>query len=380
MLNPYAAMEIISVVFIFIILISLLANWKKAEITTKFFALNIFLIIIGTICDIIEITFGSVISTQADLNLIYVSCLIGNFLSISFSYYCTFQANTKDQLISLWIPRIVLIVDGLSMIVITVAQFAGKLFIVNGDEISSGWPLYYLFVSELSTTTFLVVNLCIYRKKIGNRIFIALLILITTPAIGLIIEAFIPTAYISYSTLSVSTLIQYVLLQSSVINRAEMRSQIESEVSRTDVLTSLQNRRAYTELLDSITEPGCFGALFFDVNGLKITNDTQGHLAGDTLIKNFANLLRETLPETKLFRISGDEFVAFYQGLAQKRLFESNIVSIKVAIDKHNSIASMGSSFEEYADITQVITEAEKNMYLDKEEYYQRTGHDRRKR
>lgn len=380
MINPYAAMEIVSLIYIAIILISLLAKWKKAQTSTKLFALNIGLIMIGTICDVIEISYVDTLPLQLDLMLLYFTCLIGNSLSISFSYYSMFQANSKEHLISVWIPRTVLFVNGLSMAVITVAQFTGRLFVINDGEVYGGAPIYFLFISELLSTAFILVVLIIVRKKIGRRVFMALLVLIVAPTVGLLIEAAVPGVYVSYSSLSISILIQYVLLQSRVVSEAEMRSQIESEVSRTDVMTGLQNRRAYTELLDSIPGPVSCGAMFFDVNGLKITNDTKGHIAGDNLIRDFAGLLRGNLPEAKLFRISGDEFVAIYHGAEKKKIFESDIAVVRDAIDGHDSIASMGVCFEEDGDITKIIAEAERNMYLDKEKYYRKNGHDRRRR
>lgn len=378
MLNPFVAMEIISIIYISIILITILAKWKNTEKSTKLFALNIVLVIIGTVCDAVEISTITT-SLHANLALVFITFIIGGSLAIVFSYYCMFQANAKEHLISIKIPRIILIVNGLAILLITIAYFSGKLFVVNEDEVTAGIFLYIYLLIELLTSVFLLIMLLIKRKKIGTRVFIGLLVLISAPAVGLCLEYILPYAYISYSTLSISILIQYVLIQSRVVSEAEMRNRIESEVSRTDVMTGLSNRRAYTEYLDSFTEPVCCGAMFFDVNGLKMTNDTKGHIAGDNLIISFAGLLKDKLSGAKLFRISGDEFVAIYYGLAKKKLFEEEKVAISVAITKNNSIASMGSGYKENEDILQIITEAEQNMYLDKQEYYRKSGCDRRK-
>ena len=49
-----------------------------------------------------------------------------------------------------------------------------------------------------------------------------------------------------------------------------------------------------------------------DVDGLKLVNDTLGHAAGDDLLRAAAWVLRRSLREQDLlFRIGGDEFVAF---------------------------------------------------------------------
>lgn len=47
----------------------------------------------------------------------------------------------------------------------------------------------------------------------------------------------------------------------------------------------------------------------FDLNNLKLINDSLGHLAGDQMIRSFARLLKESMPKNaKLYRYGGDEF------------------------------------------------------------------------
>lgn len=49
----------------------------------------------------------------------------------------------------------------------------------------------------------------------------------------------------------------------------------------------------------------------FDLNDLKLTNDTYGHVMGDKLIITFANVLKETIGYFNFVgRFGGDEFIA----------------------------------------------------------------------
>lgn len=378
MINPYFAMELLSIINCSIILISILINWKNAELSTKLFSVNIILVILGTLFDALCIG-PSIISIDAELALTYASCIIANSLSIAFSYYCAYQTNSKSQVIPLWMPRTITIVDILSISLVTVSYFRGTLFLFVNGEYTAGIPIYIMFIIEFLTTIFMLIILCKSGKQIEKRVFVGLLILICTPIIGGIIELSIPGVYVSYIALSISILIQFSLTQAKLISEAEIRNQIEIEISRTDVMTKLQNRRAYTELLDSHTEPLRCGALFFDVNGLKEINDKKGHLAGDELIIKFANLLRENLPNSELFRISGDEFVALYLSGESINNFEKEKATVREAITNNNSLAAMGSHFEENMNICTTITKAEKDMYNDKREYHIKNGYDRRK-
>jgi diguanylate cyclase (GGDEF)-like protein len=81
----------------------------------------------------------------------------------------------------------------------------------------------------------------------------------------------------------------------------------------TDPLTGVLNRRGFLEAaereLDRARRYGHAVALaFVDIRGLKAVNDTEGHLAGDQLLRKVTTLLRESARTHDLVgRIGGDE-------------------------------------------------------------------------
>ncbi len=83
-----------------------------------------------------------------------------------------------------------------------------------------------------------------------------------------------------------------------------------------DSLTGLPNYRLFLERLTSrLAEPDAtsrpFVLLFFDMDRLKLINDTHGHEKGDRVIQHIAAHLMTTLPESQFIcRRSGDEFIA----------------------------------------------------------------------
>ncbi|MCR0984926.1 PAS domain S-box protein [Roseomonas populi] len=80
-----------------------------------------------------------------------------------------------------------------------------------------------------------------------------------------------------------------------------------------DPLTDLANRRLfYLELDKALTrvhQGECLALHCIDLDHFKGVNDTLGHAAGDTLLQQAADRLRDCVPESSLVaRIAGDEF------------------------------------------------------------------------
>src|SRR4029077_19558879 len=80
----------------------------------------------------------------------------------------------------------------------------------------------------------------------------------------------------------------------------------------TDELTGLYNRRGYVTraaTLLKVAEPKSIWQIFFDVDELKIINDTYGHWAGDRALMEVASVLRQAFRSTDIVaRVGGDEF------------------------------------------------------------------------
>lgn len=89
----------------------------------------------------------------------------------------------------------------------------------------------------------------------------------------------------------------------------------------TDELTRLPNRAAWFAELDQAVAWGrrsnhVVAVMFMDLNGFKQINDVFGHAAGDEVLRQFGQRLRETCRHGEFIaRLSGDEFVICAHGL-----------------------------------------------------------------
>ncbi len=86
-------------------------------------------------------------------------------------------------------------------------------------------------------------------------------------------------------------------------------------IARHDPLTGLLNRGAFLERLEQglariRRNGGSISLLFLDLDGFKQVNDNSGHHAGDCLLKEVAQRLKQELREIDAAgRLGGDEFV-----------------------------------------------------------------------
>lgn len=98
-------------------------------------------------------------------------------------------------------------------------------------------------------------------------------------------------------------------------------AQLMERMALTDELTRLPNRAAWFAELDQAVAWGrrsnhVVAVMFMDLNGFKQINDVFGHAAGDEVLRQFSQRLRETCRHGEFIaRLSGDEFVVGAHGL-----------------------------------------------------------------
>jgi diguanylate cyclase (GGDEF)-like protein len=101
------------------------------------------------------------------------------------------------------------------------------------------------------------------------------------------------------------------------------------EVSRTDPLTGCLNRRGFEEraLAQISAAARCAGqgaVLLLDVDQLKLVNDSQGHAAGDELLRWVVRTLQRTVrPTDAIGRLGGDEFAVLFADIEPANAIES---------------------------------------------------------
>ncbi len=149
-----------------------------------------------------------------------------------------------------------------------------------------------------------------------------------------------------------------------------------------DQLTMTGNRHMFAETMEALADEEAVGFVYCDVTGLKRVNDTEGHQAGDRLLLNAVESLREAFPNDQLFRLGGDEFVVVCRssGQAGQPDLQRHAARLRESAARRRVNLAIGHAWKRHPgnQLSALLSEAEQNMYNDKAEYYRRNGMDRR--
>ena len=137
-----------------------------------------------------------------------------------------------------------------------------------------------------------------------------------------------------------------------------------------DDLTGLYNRTAYNKHIAEIEKKKIalgFGIIIFDIDNFKKINDTQGHLAGDMVLKHVANVLTLvfSLPKYSVYRIGGDEFAVLTENATETQLINAMLEFRKILEKNENITISKGYSVIQ-GNVKVAFENADKMLYADK--------------
>ena len=145
-------------------------------------------------------------------------------------------------------------------------------------------------------------------------------------------------------------------------------------LSYTDSLTGLHNRAYFTKKVNELIKEEAFPIriIMGDVNGLKMVNDTFGHIEGDNLIIAMSNRLKSLYNNDLIFRWGGDEFILLVPNC--NSCVECDLMRKITTIDNSSLnlnftlSMSIGSSIikNKYDNLDDALKDAENELYSHK--------------
>jgi len=177
-----------------------------------------------------------------------------------------------------------------------------------------------------------------------------------------------------------------LLLSYSLINKLNYADDIEKQknelliTSTMDHLTKLRNRKEIDYILDSNVKifnryNESFSIILLDIDDFKKVNDNYGHLVGDEVLINIANILKEHTREIDIVgRWGGEEFLIICTRTNEE---EASILAEKlrkkIEENQFNTVgyktASFGvSSYKENDSLSTLLIRTDEAMYFSKAE------------
>lgn len=147
-----------------------------------------------------------------------------------------------------------------------------------------------------------------------------------------------------------------------------------------DLQTGVRNRNAFEKSLILLQNKHAqVTVMMFDVNYLKMANDTYGHESGDILIETAAQTIRDFfIKKGKTYRIGGDEFCVLAPYFTDETMekifsdFQQNIKLLnygkKIPLSLAMGYSSCVYGTELNDDIYQAFNRADRNMYNHKKQ------------
>ena len=146
------------------------------------------------------------------------------------------------------------------------------------------------------------------------------------------------------------------------------------EQGEKDMLTGLYNRNRYEMDCVRCKElyENSLSCIYMDANGLHEINNTQGHEAGDKMLKTIAKWIMKVFGVRSTYRIGGDEFLVFAPDISEAELrHRCHGISMRLQEDGYH-ISCGTAVMEGEFDVEELVKTAETHMYADKRRYYSR--------
>ena len=287
------------------------------------------------------------------------------------------------------ILNILLIINTVFQIV---SAFCGWMITIDSQNNYTHGPLYFIYIAEyLVVIAIIIIEFLIYGKGFARQNRYSLYSVMALVLGGILLQEILGgefrTAYISMTIGAAFLFIHYIEYDQL---DSEHRINEQEKMLNRDALTGLRSRYAYSKALTGYEAqgklPDDLAAFSIDINGLKFTNDTLGHAAGDELICGAAECINTVFGGVGLcYRTGGDEFIVLAHIDREKAsALLAGLYEVADAWDGkliHNLSMSAGyalASDHQGASAEKLVFFADKGMYEEKNRYYNQLGDKRR--
>jgi diguanylate cyclase (GGDEF)-like protein len=166
-----------------------------------------------------------------------------------------------------------------------------------------------------------------YMSASGSRVLVFAPLIVLSAIFGAFASLLIAGAHLPHGATIWITSVCIIVYAAAVfaLGRFGLTHVVRLEdLSRTDSLSGLPNRRALHEDAARCAKPGEEVAVaLIDLDGFKLVNDHYGHVVGDQVLVEVSQVLQEICAhEARCYRLGGDEFAVLKVGAVAGTILE----------------------------------------------------------
>ena len=368
--------SVILCIIIFCIGICMIVFWlfarHKAKIQKTLLKLGLFAILLS-IWSINENQL-SILIMRNNLVCSYIAFVVLMLLPFSFASFVYSFYESDSQLWRLYFTgNLAQIILCLAMQLLHLADFRETLWTTHAMMIILVFLIIYCSINQLRSG--------IHSKRVLLNI---LCMILCAVALVLDLIAFYAGAWDSNSFGRLGFLTYIILLgiasaqESASLMKMGQEANTYQILAYTDQMTDMYNRAAFNRDFDACSmSPDNVAIIDFDLNNLKKTNDTYGHMAGDKYITDAARMIKEIFTSVgNCYRIGGDEFAVILTNASDIDI-RHYLTMLEWSVDAYNrtleepfrmQIAYGCAVYSESSDssLQATFTRADEAMYSDK--------------
>ena len=223
----------------------------------------------------------------------------------------------------------------------------GFVFYVDAANVYHHGKFYFLYISSYMIEIIcLIIGAVSTIRKHQSRGAWLLFLMFTYLVMGIAMQVIDSSIRVDYITIMVVLIFLYI--------------EHEDVIRSSDSLTKILNRHCYDSIISNINS----GALIvnIDIDYFKRCNDTYGHLFGDQVLKEIADVIHTCVGRNGMcFRTGGDEFCILIEGrnsVDPERLLESLHQKMAERREKEERLPFISTGYAVFVPVNESFQDA----------------------
>ena len=294
--------DILAAIILLFMVYLLNHNVIKSRKQTRYFMLAVlltFTIVILEAATALFKYYPNITSSHVMYGVNALGFILSPIVPVAMTMMMNHKVQNKKYLILPLIPNIVV---GIS------SYFNGALFYISQEGIYERGSFFWIFPMTICYTFLVFVYKNHKNSKELDRVDRSYLYgLYIIVIVGSIVQMIFYYVVLMWCCISISLFLYYVFIREIDL--------------KYDALTNLRNRRCFDNKMKELETKNNVGIMLFDINNLKLVNDTEGHLEGDQHILKAVTLIKACVNNLGIiYRIGGDEFCILFENMDKNRL------------------------------------------------------------